>query len=351
MTADLVDADAYFDDSGHIRTLRVRPPALSYGNRDDAVERRRTRVWRLQGWFQTRAVALRLPSSRFRELWVPLPHEDLAEGERWTDTLAFVAEPGEGLREAYRSLRHFEVLGDTMTVGGPALRVRMDEEVQYEAADLDVFASTFRRVERTLAGRTHGIALVDPGTMLRVGGADTARWEGNGVLHDSVSGSLTSGIRLERVRTWARYDSASYEGLQGSMRAAHDRASTGMLFLPTDDLEQRLRAGEPGLADSLIERWRVSRDPDEIRGLRRKLEIFDRIGGRTGEELDSLDRAFALARGDTVAALKIARTLFPYHSRLTVADVELALPYLEHPERLWRLGDPRGTTTVGLRAR
>ncbi len=340
VTAGLVDAEAYFDESGRIRSVQMRLPALSSTRWDDAADRRRNGVWRLQGRPELRAVALRLPSSRFRELWVPLPREDLAAGERWIDTLAFVAEPGEGLSESYRSVRRFEVLGDTMTGGGRALRIRMVEEVQYEATDLDVLLKSVRPVDRTLAGRTRGIALVEPETMLRVGGADTARWEGRAVLRDSVSGPLTSGVRMERVRTWTRYDSASLEALQDSMRAARARASTGMLMLPTTDLQRRLRAGDPVLADSLVERWRVSRDPDEIAELQSLLRRYDTSGTRTADQMDSLARVFALAREDTLTLLRTARGHIPYSRRLTVADAERVLPYLEDPGRLWRLGAP-----------
>jgi hypothetical protein len=337
-TAELrgIDADITLDSLGRIWSMRVRPQGIHYLAGGDVWDVRRWRIRRLQGDTKT----LRLPSSRFRELWIPLPPGPPTSGVTWTDTLSFRAEPGEGLEESYHAVRRHRVLGDTVIDGQVLPWIRTEADVRYELSELDVLLRRTRRIEREVSGRTVGTMVVDPATGLRVVGADTASWDGRAVLHDSVAGALESGVRYERVRTWAQYDSAGYEVLRDSLRIARDRRDTGMLIMPRERAEERLAAGDSALADSLITRWRKSRNPEEAREIQRALRFFGRGVGWARQHLDSLALTFALERGDTAQALAVARGHLPWHNRLTLEEAELVLPYLDRPERLWALGVP-----------
>ena len=286
---DRIDADISLDSIGRVRSLSVPPPAIHYSPNSDSWDIRRWRIRRLQGDTET----LLLPSSRFRELWFPVPSQPLLPGTTWVDTLAFSAEPGEGLEELYRAVRRHHVLADTVLDGRVLPLVRTESEVHYELSNLDVLLGRARRIEYSLTGRTVGMMALDTTTGLRFAGADTARWVGQAILHDSVRGPLRSGVRYERVRTWTRYDSAAYEVLRDSLRADRERRDTGMIGVPRDGIEQRLAAGDSVLADSLLARWRATREPEEALGIHRALRAFRRPAGWSRRHLDSLAAAIS----------------------------------------------------------
>lgn len=327
-----VDADSL----GHIHSLSVRPGPLRYAQGVDSRSLHRSRVQRLRS---PGGLPI-LPLSRFRELWLERPGTPLAAGLSWTDTLSFVAEPGEGLRESYHAVRHHRVLGDASVAGRPVVRIRTEAEVRYEARDVHVAGLELWRLERSLSGRTVGVSAVDPTSGLRVSGADTARWEGDAVLHDPEWGPLDSGVRYERTRSWTGYDPPGHRLAQDSIRAERDRVRSGMLHLPGSELEERLREDDGALADSLAARWREARDPEEAREIARLMRGFAPNDRWPRARIDSLGLDIALARGDTADALRLARRGASPRNPLTVQDVELLLAFLDNPARLWRLGEP-----------
>lgn len=323
----------------HVRVGTLDLPPIPFSRWEDAEGRAAARVRRLSG----RGALQNLPETRLREIPFPVPGTTLRPGVAWTDTIDFVADPGEGLSERFEGLRHNRVVGDTLIGGRRLPRVRFEETLRYrsvEKVDDPAFDGMFA-IERDARGTTAGFAVVDTMRGVRAGGADTTAWEGTAVLRTPEGAAHPAGVRYERVRTWALRDSASWAD---SMRAARDRRSTGMLVLPTDSLQIRLRAGDRTAVDSLFERWRASDDAAE----RQEIEaLLGRWSSRTPEEREAFVRRMSALReeaGDTVAW--IVEALAERGPRLTADRLERLLPYLDDPGRLWRMGIlPRWTYT------
>ncbi|HSG46324.1 MAG TPA: hypothetical protein VLA43_00790, partial [Longimicrobiales bacterium] len=298
------------DWTGRITHVDVLLPPLTYGGLipgREGVER--MRVDRLR----SHRGALILPSSRFRDLRIPLPDTLLAPGDSWTDTLAFEALPGEGLEEIYREVRRITVLSDTVLGARRAYRLRTEGEVRYELRDVRYLGPYRMAVHRTASGTNVGTVAVDARNGLRMAGADTAWWSGEAVLHDPAMGPLTSGAVFQRVRGWRHFEPEEYAAHQDSVRGAMDAdpGAGGMrpervVSLGTE-LVGRFMAGDTAVADSLAAAWRESPNGEQA-GLARRIPQWARDRGSwqiTG--MDSLFWALHFSRGDTAPLVLTAR--------------------------------------------
>ena len=149
--------------------------------------------------------------------------------------------------------------------------------------------------------------------------------------------SLPSEVRYERERSWVLRDSTVWADRQDSLRSATRTQRTGMLMLPRNALEERLRQGDPLLADSLVEIWR------NTRRVQTRLEIETLLRrwmprGSAVPGVDDLRSTLRMEAGDTAFAIVGGLTGRGLSSRLTHQRLDQLLPYLDDIGRLWKLG-------------
>lgn len=331
------EARVTLDSLHRVRSMQVRPRPLLYrpGSTRRPDRTRRTRRIRLMG----SGAAVNLPAARFWE--VPFPHPPgITQGSTWADTLAFVSDPGEGLWATLEGIWRHEVVGDTTLDGRTLPIVRTEAEVRYRsgAPEDDEGIDGLFTITHDVRGSIVGRAVVDTALSVRAVGSDTTRWSGTATLRAPEGGSYDSAVQYERDESWLLVDSLEWAVRRDSARARAARERTGMLWLPTNDIQERLEAGDPALADSLAQRWRETDDPNERVEIERLLR---RWTARTPEARDSIEARFLRLRaeaGDSVIVELEPLIGSGPTPRLTVAQVERLLPYLDDIGRFWRAG-------------
>lgn len=313
--------------SNRITSARVDlPPALYREHQDEraaAEDRRRALASRA-------ATTLDLPFARFWEVPFVVPRVPLARSVAWTDTLSFRAE-NEGLREELSGVWHQEVIGDTVIGGRTLPLVRTRADVRYRSLNLttDHALDVLFEVAHDASGTLVGVAAVDTAYGVRAAGADTMSLSGTAWLRTGDGRSFPSAVRYERERTWLLRDSTAWEASTDSLRAEREARSTGVIRLPLNPTEERMRAGDEGVFDSVFAVWREATDPDE----RGAIELLILSNGAPASVLDRM-REHRVQVGDS--ATVISRALGePGHRAAYTPDL---LPYLEDVGRLWRLG-------------
>lgn len=316
------------DLTNRLRSATVDQPPITYDEPGYGRFYADRHVRRLRG----PGALLSLPAMRFREVPFVMPRAPLAPGLVWHDTLSFQVD-GEGLEESLYSVWRHEVIGDTTIEGRPLPLVRSEAELRYRSRELtadhalDVMFEITRDVSGTLAGH----AAVDTTMGVRVWAVDSTSLAGEAVLHTGAG--LVSQVRYERNRKWLLRDSTEWSRMRDSLMAERRAQDTGMLILPRTPLEERIRAGDVAAVDSLYEAWRNTTDPNErtaIGALLRWADARGSSGANVGDQL----RALRLEAGDSAGVLaeavqSIGRSSLPWDE---------LLPYLDEPERLWRLG-------------
>ena len=330
-----LEARLYLDRRNHLGNAFVDRPSLRYGQYDDARDRANYRRRSLSGPGAT----LNLPAARYWEVPFVLPGREMSTGLTWTDTLSFLADPGEGLAETLDGVWEFRVVGDTTIEGRTLPLVHTEAQVRYTSVEVieDYNMVDPLRVEREVAGTLRGWAAVDTVFGVRALGADTAVWSGIAVLRTQDGRSFPSEVRYERERSWVLRDSTVWADRQDSLRSASRAQQTGMLVLPRNALEERLRQGDPLLADSLMGVWRNTRRVQtrlEIESLLRRWvpRSSDEPGG------DDLRGALRLEAGDTAFAIVGALNPRGRSNRFTQRHLDQLLPYFDDLGRLWKLG-------------
>jgi hypothetical protein len=312
------------DGRNRITGITIHPAPIRYTRWDDAASRADARRRELTG----PGALLNLPTSRLVDIPFPVPGRPLTQGTAWTDTVSFEADPGEGLTEHLEGLRHNEVVGDTTLAGRRLPVVRTRADVHYRSASTPGSAPYYRgvTVEHDARGTVQGRVVVDTALGIRAGGADTTRWEGTALLHTGDGRDYSAPVRYERTRHWSLRDSAAWAD---SVRATRPRRDRGMLGFPADSLAARIARGDTVAVDSLLSRWRDTENASEREEIERLLGRWWR-GGRG--RLPTL----RLEAGDTAGAL--AEILDGSSAKLGPRDLEVFLPWLEDPGRLWRHG-------------
>ena len=319
---DRVEVD--LDGRNRVIGITIDPPPIRLTPWDDAASRARQRRRRLTG----RGALLNLPSTRVIDIPFAVPGRPMTSGTTWIDTLSLEDDPGEGLTEAFEAVRHNEVVGDTVLGGRRLPVVRVHAEVRYTSASPggDTPPDRVATVERDVRGTVEGRVVVDTVLGIRAGGADTTRWEGTAVLRTGDGRELPAAVRYERTRRWALRDSTSWAD---STRAS-ERLPRGMLGFPPDSVSARVGRGDPAALDSLLGLWRATADATERAAIERLLSSWAR------EDPEARLRRMRLEVGDTAGALLEA--LDSWRAKLSPHDLDVFLPWLDDPGRLWRHG-------------
>jgi hypothetical protein len=285
---------------------------------------------------------LNLPEARLWNIPFVVPEQTLTPGLRWTDTLSYKADPGEGLFEELSGVWENQVVGDTVIDGRSLPLVSSEATIRYRSVEpmRDYAQEGPLIVEKDCQGTITGWAAVDTTLSVRAAGADSLRWNGMAFLKTQDGTSYLSPIRYEGTRTWLLRDSLDWAVLQDSSRARRRREGTGMLMLPHRPIEERLAEGDSILADSVRQAWIETENPNERQELGRLLSLWGdhSRSGRKALEDWMLDQRLAL--GDS--ARVVDDLLRSTQSGLVGDRLELVLPYLDDIGRLWRLGvNPR----------
>ena len=290
---------------------------------------------------------VRLPESSVWDLLPLVRPRRLEAGMTWVDTVDLAAGHA-GARQTIRGVRVNEVVGDT-TVGGRRLWIVRDSAaVQYAERWLEPERTldTVAVVERTVTGTLRGRSLFDSSLDVARLRADTASLTGEAVLTYPDGRSYRTPARLEQARHWTLFDPVARDERAGALGAEREARRTGMLILPTEDLERRLARGEEALRDSLLSSWRRTTDPNERARLFGLLHMW---GARSRAFQDSLLR-LRFEAGDTVG--EVRRILSPFPSPrdpLTSAELELLLPFLDDPGVAFAFGLDRDPLYENLR--
>ena len=338
-----LEARLSLDPRNRFRSAILDMPRLSYRQYQDARDRADARRRRLTGPGAT----LNLPAARYWDVPFVLPGREMSTGLTWTDTLSFLADPGEGLSETLDGVWEFRVVGDTTIEGRTLPLVRTEAQVRYTSVEVirDYAMVEPLQVEREVAGIIRGWAVVDTVIGVRSLGADTAVWNGTAVLRIQDGRSVSSEVRYERVRSWVLRDSTVWAARQDSLRAVRRAQRTGMLVLPRNAVEERLRQGDSLLADSLVGAWRDTPRVQtrlEIENLLRRWvprSSAEPVAGLTSrQDVEDLIGALRLEAGDTAFAIVRTLTALGPSPRLTLRRLDQLLPYYEDLGRLWKLG-------------
>jgi hypothetical protein len=255
------------------------------------------------------------------------PH--LQAGAQWTDTVRLENIRGQS-RFSLRGVRHSRLVRDTAIDGVTHWLVRDSAEVELvdRWPEVERSLDTVVAKERTAAGRISGSYLYDPTSGFFAVKSDTTRLSGETALIYPDGRAFGVPARYERERTWRRYGPAAAAARREETLSAMSSRRTGMLILPRDTLEERMRRGDLALLDSVIGEWHRSRDPAERMRLRELIGFAPRP---PGDDLqDRLDR-LALEAGDTISVLPTVLSRTNPQRPLRVQDLELVLPLLRDP--------------------
>lgn len=331
-------ADLDLEPDNRVRSLVLDLPPRPVRPAASEAERAEGRRLGLRG----QGNAMNLPEARFWEVPFVLPPRPLAPGLTWTDTLTFLADPGEGLLQSLREVRQVEVVGDTVVDRGTYPLVRTRAQARYRSVEphRDHALRGELVVETDVGGSLWGWAVVDTLLGVRVLGADSMAWEGMATLHTPDGRTFSSPVRYEGTRTWVLRDSLEWGVLQDSVRAQRERQRTSVLAMPHLPLEERLAAGDSALADSLMGAWRDSHDPNERQEVWRLLGRWGSGSGVSGARLREWGTRARLELGDTAGVVE--EILQSWSRPLGQEQVEILLSYLDDMDRLWHLGiNPR----------
>lgn len=307
-----IDQDA----AGRLRAISVvtQAPSEALVTRSDSFT-----IARFQ-WFEMDRLSI--PETRIWEAVPTYPPEGIAPGGRWVDTVR-LATTGGGNRQALHGVRTSTLLGDTV-VAGRLLRIVQDSmAAHYEETALirDFTFEAWAEVTRVVDGVGRGRHLYDPRSGLFATRSDTMILSGTMTLANPDGGRFTMPARYERMRALALYDAAGWDALVAERRAQRSAQMGGMVILPGDSLQARLRRGDTIARDSLLDEWHRAVDPDE----RVRMQgILSRWGGAgIRERMIEL----ALEAGDTAFA---TGNEFG-ERRVDAAVIERLLPILANP--------------------
>lgn len=294
-----------------------------------------------------RGRGVQLPESYAWELLPVLNAPRLQPGARWTDTLDLAAER-DGFQQSLRGQRTRVVVGDTMVDGRRLWIVRDSAAVRYSERwlNLERTLDTVAVVQRAGEGMIRGRALIDPALPVAVARWDTTSISGEAVLRYPDGRVFRTPARMERTRHWTLYEPAGREARIAALRETANAERTGMLLLPTNDLEMRLSQGDTVLRDSLLAAWRGETDPDERARLFRLMDQWDSRDDAFGERLSEL----SIQAGDTVHAVfeAIGWSLSP-RDPLSEEELDLLLPFLRDPGLPFAFGFDRDLLYESIR--
>ena len=233
-----------------------------------------------------------------------------------------------------RGTRTSRILGDTVVDGRRLWIVHDSASVQYEEryVEQERTLDTTVQVSRSGVGTLRGVHLYDPQLRLFRWRADTTRLSvGYAVLRYPDGRSFRTPARYERVRRWRLYDASEYAARLAELRASPGHDFGGMVFVPGNELQRRLAAGDVAVRDSVVRAWQRTADPDEAAGLFGLLSMWVR-DEQSSARIDSL----RIASGDTAYLYELlARRAYTTGRPLDSADVRAMLRFMEDPSIAW----------------
>jgi len=276
---------------------------------------------------------------RIRDLLPSLPPVAPRIGLTWSDTIARDFRDGP-YRRALRGTRVSRIIRDSSIDGRRVWIVRDSANVRYDEAypEREGTLDTTVLISRSATGFIRGVQALDAELLLFRSREDTTRLRGEAVLRYPSGRTLTTPARYERMRRWKLYAPRAYETYLAERRAATARGFGGMVFIPSDSLEERLSNGDVRARDSLMSAWKRTSDPDEAEAISSLLEMW--VRDDTSRAL--LDRV-RIAAGDTAF-------LYEYLTMRAVdpdkpadsADVRAMLRFMQDPSIAWGFNLPRG---------
>lgn len=280
------------------------------------------------------ADSIALPELRLFELVPVFAPPRLAVGAAWRDTFHLVAGRGDN-RSTLRGVRVSVITGDTVLDGRrlyivkDSARVHLDERAGSDERTLASRAITTRTADGTVRGRY----FYDVDIALARQQFDTVQLRGSATLAYADGRRFQTAARYEQTRALALFDSAGYLESERARRAT-ERPS-GMLIVPTTDVEERLRRGDARVQDSLFAALARTHDATERGNL---LRLFGRWGWN--DAFRERVKRFVLASGDTARALNALQDA-GWGAQLDVAQARFLLPFLRNPGLLFDFGMAR----------
>ncbi|MBA3970277.1 MAG: hypothetical protein H0X52_09260 [Gemmatimonadetes bacterium] len=280
---------------------------------------------------------LALPPTRAWELVPTFRPQQLKAGARWSDPIRLVAEEN-GFRQALTGTRVSTLVRDTTVAGRRFWIVRDSARARYQERWIDDERTldTLATVERTVDGVLRARHLYDPELRLFRLRHDTTALSGTAVLSYPDGRSFPTPAHYERTRRWELFDSTGYAARRARRDSVFYANVGGMLYLPRDQIEQRLSRGDTVLRNSLVARWHQSRDPEQRFRL---MELIERWG-RGGPQLEMRLHRLALEAGDTAHALReiLHRWSWNHRPPVTAAELEHLLPFMDAPGLAFAFG-------------
>jgi len=262
------------------------------------------------------AERLALPATKVWDIVPTFRPRRLVGGERWTDTLSLIAE-AQGNRQALSGTRVSTIVRDTtiddkrLWVIRDTAAVRYDERALIEERTLDTVVA----VSRSESGVLRGVMVYDPDLGLFRARSDTLTLAGTAELQYADGRTFRTPARDERTRHWDVYDPSQYNARQRVLGAARERTeSGGVVFVPANDIDERLTQGSVPLRDSLVQAWQRATDPNERAMLYRRMHFWVHGEAAFQRHLDSMriaggDSAFLLET--LVARIYTSRSQWP----------------------------------------
>jgi hypothetical protein len=268
-----------------------------------------------------------------------VPAGPLEVGRSWTEPVAWSRDTL-GVHVSEEGERTTRVVGDTLIDGrlhwtledSAALR-RVDRWRE----DSYLWPDAPYRMEREVSGGRRSRWIYDPERELAVFRLDSTEWRGE-----------VARIQPDGVRSVAPQRVTEVEKVELVSQAEYDRRRTqaaaarpgGMVRVARTPLQRRLEAGDATALDEALAQWYEAAATDVPPG---QLDI---VWWRGEEPWTRLALEWALERGDTLAALRVAATPGGGPGRIDSAGVAFVLPIVADPERAlaWALPVDYGLT-------
>ena len=170
-----------------------------------------------------------------------------------------------GSRQALVGHRVSTIVGDTIVGGRRLWIVRDSATVQYVEQVLidETSLDTLVTMSRKTSGIVRGQMLYDAQLGLFRARDDTTTLDGIAELRYPDGRSFRKRARDEVMRRLTTYDAREYTARRDSVQRERMRNSGGVVFVPANDVDQRLTKGDTVVRDSLVRDWRAADDPND----------------------------------------------------------------------------------------
>jgi len=272
---------------------------------------------------------------RVWDLVPSLPPETPRIGLVWRDTIGYVSDDGP-FHHSLRGTRVSRIVRDTVVGGHRMWLVKDSAAVRYEESYLvrEWTLDTTVLESRTGTGTVRGVHVLDTDLDLFRWREDTTRLQGEAVLRYPDGRSFRTPARYEATRRWTLYDPRAFQIHVDDDIAADLRRFGGIVSVPSNAIEERLRAGDTVARDSLMREWRRTSDPDSAE------RIF--LSLRTWSQSEAALLRMRFAAGDTGFLYReLAYRVFTNKWQSDIADMRAMLRFMDDPSIAWALNQSR----------